>query len=87
MEAVKYTASIFIFNRRGENHDEREKRWIKKIAALLLIFTLVFSTTGCGSENDSKKIESDMSMADDVQKYVDKVDEEFAYDVAYTLGI
>lgn len=65
---------------------KEKKRWIKKIAALLLIFTLVFSTTGCGSENDSKKIESDMSMADDVQKYVDKVDEEFAYDVAYTLA-
>lgn len=59
------------------------KKKFKKILCLAAALALVFSLTACGG---GSKIDSELSMAPDIQAYLDEVDESFAYDIAYTLA-
>lgn len=56
----------------------------KKLLAAGLSLTLLVTMTACG--NSGYKIDSQLSMADEVQSYVDAVDAQYAYDTAYTLA-
>ena len=56
----------------------------KKLLAAGLSLTLLVTMTACG--NSDYKIDSELSMADEVQSYVDAVDAQYAYDTAYTLA-
>lgn len=58
----------------------------KKGLALILALTttIVMCFTACG--DSSTAISSDLSMADDVQKYVDAIDIEYAYDLTEKLA-
>lgn len=61
------------------------KRRLKKITCLAVSAALVFSLAACGGSS-SAKIESDLSMAPDVENYLGKVDQEYAYGIAETLA-
>lgn len=56
------------------------KRKILSIIAVMAFVVMTFS--GCGQ----KGVDSDLSMADDVQAYADAIDMEYAYELAYDLG-
>ena len=56
----------------------------KKLLAAGLSLTRLVTMTAC--VNSGYKIDSELSMADDVQSYVDAVDAQYAYDTAYTLS-
>lgn len=56
------------------------KKRLLGIVAVLALLVMTFS--GCGQ----KGVNSDLSMADDVQAYADAIDMEYAYDLAYELG-
>lgn len=59
------------------------KKKFKKILCLTAALALVFSLTACSG---GAKIDSQLSMAPEIQAYLDEVDEQFAYDIAYTLA-
>lgn len=58
-----------------------KRKGLACILALTVMVAMCF--TACGS---SKSIQSDLSMADDVQKYVDAIDIEYAYDLTEKLA-
>lgn len=62
------------------------KRRLKQLVAVCtsaaLILTMSLSFTGCGSSG----IDSELSMAPDVEKYLENVDQEYAYNIAETLA-
>ena len=51
---------------------------------LALTVTIVMCFTGCGDKGVS--IDSDLSMAADVEKYVNAIDIEYAYDLTEKLA-
>lgn len=55
---------------------------LKKILAVCLSAALIFAFTACGSSD----IDSDLSMAPAVEKYLESVDQEYAYGIAETLA-
>ncbi len=57
----------------------------KRIVSIIAVMMLVVMTfAGCG--NKGPQIESDLSMADEVQAFTDAIDAQYAYDLAYELG-
>ena len=69
------------------------KRKITKAAALLLCFALVMlSLTGCGKGEaeegpyTASAVDSEYSMADEVEKFLEAVDTQYGYDLAYKLS-
>lgn len=55
---------------------------LKKILAVCLSAALIFTFTACGSTG----IDSELSMAPAVEKYLESVDQEYAYGIAETLA-
>ena len=55
-----------------------KKRIVSIIAVLMLV---VMTFAGCG--NKGPQIESDLSMADEVQAFTDAIDAQYAYDLGY----
>lgn len=55
---------------------------LKKILAVCLSAALIFTFTACGGS----AIDSDLSMAPAVEKYLESVDQEYAYGIAETLA-
>lgn len=47
---------------------------------------LILALTACGGDKKSGKPETQLSMASAVEKYVEKVDQEYAYGIAKTLA-
>ena len=58
-----------------------KKRIVSIIAVLMLV---VMTFAGCG--NKGPQIESDLSMADEVQAFTDAIDAQYAYDLGYELA-
>ncbi len=58
-----------------------KKRLLSVIAVMMLV---VMTFSACG--NSGPKVESDLSMATEVQAFTDAIDEQYAYDLAYELG-
>lgn len=58
-----------------------KKRRVLCVAAVLALIIMTFSA--CGSKSG---VDSELSVAGDVQAYVDSVDLEYTYDLAYTLA-
>lgn len=58
------------------------KKKFSKILCLAASATLVFSMTACGNA----KIDSNLSMADEVESYLRAVNQEYAYNIAKTLA-
>ena len=57
----------------------------KRIVSIIAVMMLVVMTfAGCG--NKAPQIESDLSMADEVQAFTDAIDAQYAYDLAYELA-
>lgn len=61
------------------------KHRFKKIICLAVSAALIFSLTACGGGGD-QAAESDLSMAPAVASYLEKVDQEYAYNIAETLA-
>ncbi len=59
-----------------------KKRRLKKLLCLAAASAMLLTTAGCGNS----KVDSELSMADDVQSYIDAVDQEYAYGIAETLA-
>lgn len=59
-----------------------KKRRFKKLLCLAAASAMLLTTAGCGNS----KVDSELSMADDVQSYIDAVDQEYAYGIAETLA-
>ena len=57
-----------------------EKKRIISIIAVMMLVVMTFA--GCGGP----KVESELSMADEVQAYADAIDMDYAYNLAYELG-
>ncbi len=55
---------------------------LKKLLCATVAGAMVISLTACGGA----EVNSDLSMAEDVQSYVDMVDQEYAYGIAETLA-
>ena len=75
------------------------RKKFKKAVCFLICLVLVFSMAACGSSEtadatgnaaevsgDAAAVVSDLSMAEDVQNYLDALDLEYCYDIAYTLA-
>ncbi len=58
------------------------KKSLKAILCLAASGTVMFSMASCGSSG----VDSELSMAEEVQSYVDVVDQEYAYGIAETLA-
>lgn len=58
------------------------KSFLKKLLCVTVVSGMVISLTACGGA----KVDSDLSMAEEVQNYVDMVDQEYAYGIAETLA-
>lgn len=57
----------------------------KRIVSIIAVMMLVVMTfAGCG--NKGPQIESDLSMADEVQAFTDAIDAQYAYDLGYELA-
>lgn len=61
-----------------------KKNLLKKVLCLATVSALAIGLTGCGGSSSS--ISSELSMADDVQNYIDSVDATYAYEIAKTLA-
>ncbi|MCQ4637478.1 M28 family metallopeptidase [Anaerovorax odorimutans] len=59
------------------------KRRLRKIICVAAAAALIFSMTACGG---GSSIKSDLSMAPSVEKYLEKVDHEYSYNIAKTLA-
>lgn len=62
-----------------------KQRW-RKLTCLAVATALIFALTACGGGEKSEKTKSQLSMASAVEKYVEKVDQEYAYGIAKTLA-
>lgn len=69
------------------------KKRISKVLALLLCMAMItLSLAGCGGEGSSDglytndAVSSELSMAGDVESYVDAVDTDYGYDLSYKLA-
>ncbi len=59
------------------------KSRFKRITAAAVAMVMLLSMTACGG---SGGVDSELSMAEDVEKYLENVDQQYAYDIAETLG-
>ncbi|MGI6737464.1 MAG: M28 family peptidase [Anaerovoracaceae bacterium] len=73
------------------------KKWSKRLAVLLALMMIVWTLAACGSSDSgdksgeksgyqASKVNSDLSAAEDVQDFVDKVDTDYAYDLTKHLA-
>lgn len=71
---------------RSKAFDGRRKimKKIRKVLSFLIVVCLMASLAACGGGGQSEK--AALSMADEIQKYMEAVDEGFAYEVAETLA-
>lgn len=60
------------------------RRGFKVLTCLAASLAMVISMTACGSSEN--KVDSELSVAADVQSYIDNIDMEYAYDLAETLA-
>lgn len=60
------------------------KKYLVKAAGIAVSLSMVASLTACGGSDN--KVDSELSMAEDVQSYIDSIDMEYAYDLAETLA-
>ena len=58
------------------------KQWLKKITCAAAAAAMLISMTACGGS----RIKSELSMAGDVENYLDNVDPKYAYGIAETLA-
>lgn len=66
-----------------------KRKWKTPICAVLVSVMLLAMTAcggGAGNSEGNAGIDSDLSMASEVQSYIDSVDQEYAYNIAETLA-
>lgn len=61
------------------------KKGFMKVAGVAVSLVMAISLSACGGGGEAK-VESDLSMAGDVQNYIDNIDLEYAYDLTETLA-
>lgn len=60
------------------------KKRLVKLTGVLMSLSMIFSLAACGDSDN--KVDSELSVAEEVQSYIDSIDMEYAYDLAETLA-